>query len=258
MSKPSPLHPNAVAAVDNDVDPGNARPKLMLFGDPHSHFEYAIESVLRYRPEAIVVLGDLQAKHPLEIELAPILDLTEVWFIHGNHDTDSEADYDNLFGSGLADRNLHGRVVEVVGFRIAGLGGVFRESIWAPPLEPAFVSVADRLEVIRPSERWRGGLPLRHRSSIFPDEFQRLSRQRADILVCHEGLGGHSHGWKALDDLATSLSVQVVVHGHLHQTIDYVADGRLDLAASYQAFGVAPDRFFAWPREPSHPEGGLG
>ena len=257
MSKPSPIHPISVAATDSDVDPGLARPKLMFFGDPHGRFEFVIRCVQTYRPEAIVLLGDIQAERPLELELAAILALTEVWFIHCNHDTDSDADHDNLFGSALSHRNLHGRVVEVAGFQVAGLGGVFRESIWAPPLEPNFFSVADRLKVIRPSERWRGGMPLRHRSSIFPDEYQHLARQRADILVTHEGIGGHPLGWKALDNLAIALQVQVVVHGHLHETIDYVADGRLDPDAGYQAFGVAAEHFLAWPRDPAHAVRGL-
>ena len=113
-----------------------------------------------------------------------------------------------------------------------------------------------RFTRIRPAERWREGLPLRHRSSIFPDEYRRLSQQRADILVTHEGLGGHPHGWRALDDLAISLRVHVVVHGHLHQAIDYVADGRLEPTAGFQAFGVAPGRFLIWPRDSSHLEGG--
>lgn len=223
-------------------------PKLLFFGDPHGDFDFVIRSVQRHAPEAIVLLGDIQARRPLQIELTAITGVTEIWWIPGNHDTDSDGDYDNLFRSELAHRNLHGRVVEVAGYRVAGLGGIFRESIWAPPLEPAFASVADRLKVIRPSERWRGGLPLRHRSSIFPDEYERLARLRADILVTHEGLGGHPHGWRALDDLAIALGVQVVVHGHLHQTIDYVADGRLDPDAGYQVFGVSPDHYLTWPR----------
>ena len=222
-------------------------PKIMFFGDPHGQFDVVIRSVQRRAPQAVVLLGDLQPRRPLHIELAPILDLTQVWFIHGNHDTDSEVDHDHVFGSELAHRNFDGRIVEIAGFRVAGLGGVFRETIWAPPLEPSFASVKDRLRVIRASERWRGGLPLRHRSSIFPDVYQGLSRQRADILVTHEGLGGHPHGWRALDELAASLHVQVAVHGHLHQTIDYIADGRLDPAAGYQAFGVAPGQSLTWP-----------
>ena len=230
-----------------DCVASKASPKIMFFGDPHGEFDFVNRCVQRHSPAAIVLLGDLQARRPLNIELAPILALTEVWFIHGNHDTDSEADYDNLFGSDLAERNLHGRVAEIAGFRVAGLGGVFRETIWAPPREPAFASAVDRLRVVRRSERWRGGLPLRHRSSIFPDVYQNLSRQCADILVTHEGLGGHPHGWKALDDLAASLRVQVAVHGHLHQAIDYITDGRLDPAAGYQAFGVAPGQSLIWP-----------
>ena len=46
--------------------------------------------VQEHQPAAVILLGDLQAKRPLEVELAPILDKTEVWFIHGNHDTDDE------------------------------------------------------------------------------------------------------------------------------------------------------------------------
>ncbi len=106
---------------------------IYLCGDTHGSFDHIIDVVGQDRPAAVVFLGDLQAQRPLEIELATILDKTEVWFIHGNHDTDSEADYDNLFGSALADRNLHGRVVEIDGLRIAGLGGIFRGQVWAPP-----------------------------------------------------------------------------------------------------------------------------
>ena len=160
----------------------------------------------------------------------------------------AEADHDNLFESSLAHRNLHGRVVEIGGFRVAGLGGVFRESIWAPPLEPAFGSAKDRLKVIRPGERWRGGMPLRHRSSIFPDEVDRLARQRADVLVTHEAPGGHPLGWKALDHLASAMGAQVLVHGHLHQQIDYAAEGRLPDDCRYQAYGVDREFFLTWPR----------
>ena len=258
MSKSSHVYPTSFAASLSKGNVRQIRPKFLFFGDPHSSFEYVVRCVQKYEPEAIILLGDIQAQRPLQVELAPILDLTEVWWIPGNHDTDSDADHHNLFGSELAHRNLHGRVVGIAGVRVAGLGGIFRESIWAPPLEPAYRSAADRLKVIRDSERWRGdGLPRRHRSSIFSDEYERLARQRADILVTHEGLGGHPHGWKALDDLAISLDVQLVVHGHLHQTIDYVAEGRLDPDAGYRAFGVAPEHCLALPLDPAHSARGL-
>ena len=37
----------------------------------------------------------------------------------------------SLHGCGLSERSLHGRVVEIAGHRIAGLGGTF-ESFWLP------------------------------------------------------------------------------------------------------------------------------
>ncbi|WP_349605992.1 metallophosphoesterase [Cupriavidus sp. DF5525] len=79
---------------------------VFICGDPHGEFGPLIESVHRHCPEAVVLAGDIQARRPLDEELASILPLTQVWWIPGNHDTDSDADYDNLFGSGLADRNL--------------------------------------------------------------------------------------------------------------------------------------------------------
>ena len=51
----------------------------MFFGDPHGQFEFVIRFVEKYRPEAIVLLGDIETQRPVEVELATILDLTEVW-----------------------------------------------------------------------------------------------------------------------------------------------------------------------------------
>lgn len=119
--------------------------RIFFCGDPHGHFEHIIEAVHVHRPAAIVLLGDIQPQQLLEQALKPIVDLTEIWWIHGNHDTDSEADYDHLFDSALADRNLHGRVVEVAGARIAGLGGIFRGSVWSPPSPPRYASAEEFL-----------------------------------------------------------------------------------------------------------------
>lgn len=147
---------------------------IYFFGDTHGHFDHVLEIVSRDRPAAIVLLGDLQAQRPLDVELESILGMTEVWFIHGNHDTDSDADYDNLFGSALADRNLHGRVVVVGGVRIAGLGGVFRGQVWTPPVDWLFESSKEFTARCGRGNRWRDGLPRKHRSSIFPEDYFRL------------------------------------------------------------------------------------
>ena len=68
----------------------------------------------------------------LSKRVAEVMKLTELYFIHGNHDTDTQEKHDFLFNSSIADRNLHGRIVEIDGFKVAGLGGVFRQRIWWP------------------------------------------------------------------------------------------------------------------------------
>ena len=225
------------------------RPKLIFFGDPRGDFEPIVRTILRLRPEAIVLLGDIQARQPLQLELAAVLELTEVCFIHGNHDTDTELHYDNLWGSSLAGRNLHGRVVNVGGYRIAGLGGIFREMIWDPKYpdtEPAVESAEVLRRTTKASDRWRGGIPLRHHSTIFKGEFTRLSRERADVLVTHEGLGGLPHGNAAVDALALSMGVGLVVHGHLHMDINYMRDGRLNPDSPFLAYGVDQGSYLCW------------
>lgn len=132
------------------------RPKILFFGDPHGAFVPVIRAVERLQPEAIILLGDVQAQTPLHEALAPIRDKTDIWFIHGNHDTDSDSDYDHLWGSELADRNLHGRVAEIAGYRVAGLGGVFRGKIWdatMPMEEAAFDSPRNMLQHVNRAGR---------------------------------------------------------------------------------------------------------
>lgn len=208
---------------------------ILFCGDPHGHFGHIIETVQEHQPAAVILLGDLQAQSPLEVELALILDKTEIWFIHGNHDTDSEADHDNLFGSKLANRNLHGKVVEIAGQRIAGLGGVFRGKVWTPPAPATFENPKQYLAQCGKGNFWRGGLPLTHRSTIFPVDYSRLAGERADILVTHEAPSAHPHGFAAIDELARRLGVTTSFHGHHHDRLDYSGErSRL----GFDAFGV--------------------
>ena len=197
--------------------------RIFFCGDVHGDFGPVMEVVRSHRPAAIVFLGDLEPAQPLERVLAPILDLTEVWWIPGNHDTDSERSHDHLFGSALAQRNLHGRVVSIDGIRVAGLGGVFRGQVWMPPGPARFASRADFLAQAGQGNRWRGGLPRRHRSSLFPEDCARLGNARADILVTHEAPSGHPHGFAAIDDVARLLQAGTVFHGHHHRAHDYAA-----------------------------------
>lgn len=189
---------------------------ILFCGDPHGNFECIIQTLLQIRPSTLIFLGDLQAEQPLDQLLAPLLPHTDIWFIHGNHDTDTDLHHDHLFRSGLANKNLHGRVVELEGQRIAGLGGVFRGQIWSPPSPWRYYSPEMFLKNCGIGNYWRQGLPRKHRSSIFPSEYAELAQQQANILVTHEAPSCHKFGFKAIDDLASRMGVQQVFHGHHH------------------------------------------
>lgn len=194
---------------------------IWFCGDNHGHFDHIIAAVKEHRPSAIVLLGDVQARRPLQVELAEILSSTAVHWIPGNHDTDTEDDYDNLFGSTLADRNLHGRVVDVAGMRVGGLGGVFRGRVWMPPAEAVHASAKGFLRVAGKGNMWRGGLPLRHRSTIYWEDYLRLATQRCDVLVTHEAPGVHPQGNAAIDLLAVATGARKHFHGHTHDSLPY-------------------------------------
>jgi len=65
--------------------------------------------------------------------------------------------------------------------------------------------------------------------------------------VTHEAPSAHPHGCKAIDELAETLGVQLVVHGHHHQNIDYLAEGMQTAAGPFRAFGVDMGSHLAWP-----------
>lgn len=207
--------------------------KIFFCGDVHGNFEHLIQAVREHWPAALILVGDVQAQRPLELELAPILDETELWFVHGNHD--SEQDYDNLFGSSLASRNFHGKVIEVAGVRIAGLGGIFRSQIWRPPSPPSHESAAAFLEKSDPSTQWRGGLPLKHRSAILPEDYRQLLNVSADVLVTHEAPSAHYFGYGEIDELGRKIGVSKSFHGHQHDRLDY---SRHWDRLGFQAYGV--------------------
>lgn len=214
-------------------------PDILFCGDPHGGFEHIAEMVFSRTPDAIVLLGDLNAPRPLSELLADVLALCPVYWIHGNHDTDSAAEYDHLYNDPGHPRlhGIHGRVATIVGangssLRVAGLGGVFRGRVWMPSTRPrsrgavstvpsSGLSRAQFLARIGKGNRWRGGLPLKQRSTIFPEHIKALSDQRADVLVTHEAPGSHPHGFQVLDRLAHSMGAQAIFHGHHHEDIPY-------------------------------------
>ncbi len=223
---------------------------IYFFGDNHGNFRHIVDVVVKDRPPAIVLLGDIEAQRPLEEELAPILGKTAIRFLHGNHDSDSQENWNHLFLSKLSHCNLHGRVENIAGVRIAGLGGVFRGKIWYPPAAPTFESFQDYRESLDLKHRTRDrsaigdtqqqyaireGQERQHTTTIFPDVYERLLYERADVLVTHEAPSCHPNGFKEIDELAQALGVRAVFHGHHHDRLDYRAAWR---RIGFEAHGV--------------------
>jgi predicted phosphodiesterase len=194
--------------------------KVFFCGDPHGVFSHIIRAWDEHQPAAVVLLGDLECRRPLDVELAPILDKTRIYWIPGNHDTDSADNYDNLFESALKGNNIEDRIIGVAGITIGGIGGVFREKIWNGVTE-SNLSPKNYLKTCGAGSKWRGGLPLRHRSSIFPTDIAAFKGMSVDVLVTHEAPNDHAYGNVALTNLAQNLKVKRAFHGHHHQLIKY-------------------------------------
>jgi len=154
------------------------------------------------------------------------LNICPVLWIIGNHDTDSEEFYLRL-SDDPGHANLHcvdGKVIEVGGLKIAGLGGVFRRKIWYPVADgrgDEGIQTERYLATMGKGNRWRDGLPLKHRSTIFPDKYAVLAAQRADIVVTHEAPTPHVYGFKVLANLARSMGARWSFHGHQHCSVAY-------------------------------------
>jgi predicted phosphodiesterase len=198
---------------------------VLYCGDPHGSFDHIVEAALHADASAVVLLGDLEPRRPLHMELQPIRD--RVWWIPGNHNADSDDLWTRVWGSALADRNVHGRVVTLPnGTRLAGLGGIFRESVWHPSPaaarggHPAYRSREEHAASTPPHERWRGGHARKHWGTIYADEVDRLSELQVDVLVTHEARRYHPYRLDLLDTLAREMGVRALVHGHHHDRLD--------------------------------------
>lgn len=90
-------------------------PDILFCGDPHGKFDHITRAAISRRPEAVVLLGDLDAPDYLSKVLAPVLSICTVLWIIGNHDTDSEELYLRLVED-PGHANLHcidDKIVEV-------------------------------------------------------------------------------------------------------------------------------------------------
>ena len=243
---------------------------ILLLGDVHSHFDHIEQAIdaAKVKPSAVIFLGDIEAPIPLWECCADIEAHGVEWYwVIGNHDTDSKENYANVSDEKSMAHNIDGRVVTIDGVRVAGLGGIFRGEVWHPDLhdgKPTHATYQDyekhirsnanlkrrlspkdlaQMQAVPPENRqWnsavldqsRQGKLLKHHSTIFPAEYERLADMKADILVTHEAPSCHPHGFKEIDLLAQMMGA-TVLHGHHHDALDY---SRHWDALGFKAYGV--------------------
>ncbi len=201
----------------------DSRP-ILFAGDPHRNFAPILRACAESAAGTLILVGDCDCPAPLDQVLAPAIGQGwEVLWILGNHDTETIAAYDNLTSHA---GNLGLRATCIGTTRIAGLPGVFKPRVWQPNGgPPSFHSRSAFQAALRPGEPWRGGLPLFHRDTIFPEDFDHLAAIPCDILVSHEAPSSHPHGFAVIDALAQACGARLIVHGHHHQSYEATLPG---------------------------------
>ena len=210
-------------------------PPIVIAGDPHGSFSPILRRCASLEPGTLILLGDCELRLPLRQVLAPLF--RAGWNVHwiiGNKDAETAIAYDNLV-TDYPEGDIGGRVLELGTLRIAGLGGVFKPRIWYPRpdepnhrIEPArFTTRRAFLDSLPAREHWRGGLPLWHRDSIFPEDIAALAQHRFDVLLTHEAPSCHRYGFAAIDQLAEQASAQWIAHGHHHESYSATLAGNI-------------------------------
>jgi hypothetical protein len=221
--------------------------RLWVVGDVHGDRRPLLRLLERRQgpaPRWIMFVGDIdldQEHGTFDQWLQPIYTAApgaRVAWIPGNHDSDDQPRWERLQACGGA-LQLHGRVADLDGVRVAGLGGTFQERVWLPPALPRAHERAD----LEPSPYLPAEEIRRRRSPplwtvIFPAEWEALGADSADLLITHEAPSPHPQDFEAINDLARALAVVRAFHGHHHEdrTDHYRSDwDRL----GFQAFALA-------------------
>jgi predicted phosphodiesterase len=242
---------------------------IVFIGDIHQQWQ-SVErglSTLDSLPEAAILLGDIQCDRPLDELAAPLLDRgIKLHWIFGNHDDDGGPEmWANLVepdrNPRTTDGALHAKVVEIAGVRIAGLGGTFRPRIWDPP-DPPRVSRRSQLPSDLADLGWGEGhiaslINSLGATAIWPEDYDYLASQSADILVTHEAPRSHPAGNAALDALARAMGASLIVHGHHHVSYRAIAHDGLRAMGVAPAWGAAIDGQLLWTGEAPRQLGSL-
>ena len=236
---------------------------IVFIGDIHRRWDLVARGLTTLARPArhVVLLGDMECTAPLDRLVAPILAHgAGLHWIFGNHDSDGGPE----MLANLVDpaRNpltsagaLHGRVVEIGGLRVAGLGGTFNTRVWTPPRPPRLHGRAELAEdMTRLGPGWSAdsaaalGRTLAA-LAIWPEDVAALVEQRADILVTHEAPSSHPAGVAALDELARAMGARLVVHGHHHVGYRAHSGDGLAVQGVGAAWGMGVDGAPLWHGE---------
>jgi predicted phosphodiesterase len=236
---------------------------IVFIGDIHQQWDCVTRGLaaLERHPRAAILLGDIQCDQPLDRLAAPLLDRgIAVHWIFGNHDNDGGPEmWANLAEPARNPRTaagaLHARVTNIDGVRIAGLGGTFRPLVWDPPAPPRLYRRAEL-----PDDLARTGLSWRQdhlaamvhslgSAAIWPEDYDALAAQSADVLVTHEAPASHPAGRAALDALARAMGARLIVHGHHHVSYRAVATDGLRAMGVAAAWGADPEGTVLWRGE---------
>jgi predicted phosphodiesterase len=240
---------------------------IVFIGDIHQMWDRVERglSKLENLPTAAVILGDVQCDKPLDELAAPLLSRRiAVHWIFGNHDNDGGPGMWHFLTNPshnpmTADRSLHACVSLIEGLRIAGIGGTFRPRIWEAPAPPRLHGREALPEDLR---RMAGGWRPEHiealvhslgTTAIWPEDYESLAGQKADILVTHEAPSSHPAGNAALDALARSMGVRLIVHGHHHVNYLATAEDGLQALGVAAAWGVTETGEVLWEGEAPRP-----
>ena len=198
-------------------------PKVLTVSDEVVHSLWS-EQVRRHDVDLVLAAGDLPFEY-LEF-LIDALDRPCV-FVPGNHDADLSG-YAQGRGMSLRDGlpaawpgpaggvNVDGRVADVAGLRIAGLGGSIRYS--NGPNQWTERQQARRARRLARSAAWR----------------RMRDGRGVDVLLTHapaEGVGDGTdpphRGFACLHDAVRRMRPKLLVHGHIHPYGNQVPDRRI-------------------------------
>jgi predicted phosphodiesterase len=240
---------------------------MVFVGDVHRQWQRIEQGIAECPtpPRTLILLGDLECTRPFDELVTPLLQRgIALFWIFGNHDNDGGPEMwanmvDPARNPRTAEGALHARVLDIDGLRIAGLGGTFRPRIWEPPAPPRLHARADLpADLAKLGPHWRDDHrnALAHSlgaTAIWPEDYDRLATQRADILVTHEAPSSHPAGNAALDALARAMGAHLIVHGHHHVCYRAVAPDGLRALGVAAAWGLTADGTTLWRGEaPRH------